>query len=83
MAWKEVSVKNGKDNIPAFMRGAELELPNKLGKDPQSVMIDGKTYKVLSNVIDTRDDRITLKLELAGARQQEKGSDDKSNERSG
>tara|TARA_R100001510_G_C7537834_1_gene126640 strand:- start:158 stop:412 length:255 start_codon:yes stop_codon:yes gene_type:complete len=73
MAWKEVTVKNGKDKIDAFLKGNQLNLPNKLGKDQQQVTVDGKTYKVLSQVIDTRDDVITYTLELAGASPKEKG----------
>jgi|TARA_R100000149_G_scaffold29743_1_gene11421 hypothetical protein len=73
MAWKEVTVKNGKDKIDAFLKGDQLNLPNKLGKDQQQVTVDGKTYKVLSQVIDTRDDVITYTLELAGASPKEKG----------
>tara|TARA_Y100001937_G_C6992882_1_gene272916 strand:+ start:152 stop:406 length:255 start_codon:yes stop_codon:yes gene_type:complete len=73
MAWKEVTVKNGKNKIDAFLKGDQLNLPNKLGKDQQQVTVDGKTYKVLSQVIDTRDDVITYTLELAGASPKEKG----------
>lgn len=73
MAWKEVIVKNGKESIPAFMRGNELNLPNKLGKDQQQVNVGGKTYKVLSQSIDDRDNIITYTLELAGASPKEKG----------
>lgn len=73
MAWKEVTVKNGKESIFAFMRGNELNLPNKLGKDQQQVTVEGKSYKVLSQSIDERDNVITYTLELAGARPKEKG----------
>ena len=73
MSWKEVTVKNGKDKIGAFLKEDQLNLPNKLGKDQQQVTVDGKTYKVLSQVIDTRDDVITYTLELAGASPKEKG----------
>lgn len=63
MAWKEVSVKRGKKEYLAFMRGDELELPNKIGK-PESISVDGKTIKVVSFSVDERDDIIKIKLDV-------------------
>ena len=67
MAWKNVLVKEGGKEIPAVMQGDMLELPNFLGKDkgePTTITVDGKSYKVVSASIDTRDDILKLKLEL-------------------
>ena len=67
MAWKNVLVKEGGKEIPAVMQGDILELPNFLDKDkddPTTLSVDGKSYKVVSVSLDTRDDILKLKLEL-------------------
>jgi len=67
MAWKNVVVKEGGKEIIAAMQGDNLELPNFLGKDkdePTTLVVDGKSYKVVSVSLDTRDDILKLKLEL-------------------
>ena len=67
MAWKNVIVKEGGKEISAVMQGDVLELPNFLGKDkdePTTISVDGKSFKVVSVSLDTRDDILKLKLEL-------------------
>ena len=75
MAWLEVTVKGAKGNIPAMLNGDVLEVANQLGKDPSDVTVDGKSYKVLSNSVDERDDIITIKLAMASTTKEK--SDDK------
>ena len=55
MAWEAVTVKGSKSNIPAMLNGDMLEVPNQLGKNPTTVIVDGKTYTILSCVLDERD----------------------------
>ena len=53
--------------MPAVMQDDVLELPNFLGKEkdePTTIVVDGKSYKVVSVSLDTRDDILKLKLEL-------------------
>lgn len=67
MAWKNVLVKEGGKEMPAVMQDDVLELPNFLGKEkdePTTIVVDGKSYKVVSVSLDTRDDILKLKLEL-------------------
>ena len=77
MSWNKVKVNVGKEQIDAMFDGENLDMPNiiDLGDD---ISVDGKKYKVLSSVIDIRDD--ILKIKLAGAskpKPKEKKSDDK------
>jgi len=62
MAWTEVTVKKGKEEIPAMARGSELSLPNVLGDDPKSVTVNGESCKVASSQVDERDDVIYIML---------------------
>ena len=67
MAWKNVLVKEGGKEMPAVMQDDVLELPNFLGKEkdePTTIVVDGKSYKVVSVSLDTRVDILKLKLEL-------------------
>ena len=64
MAWQSVTVKGAKGNISAMLNGDILEVPNQLGKDPSEVLVDGKSYKVLSCSLDERDDVLTIKLAI-------------------
>ena len=45
MAWTEVTVKKGKEEIPAMARGSELSLPNVLGDDPTVIKLQEKAAK--------------------------------------
>ena len=75
MSWQSVTVKGTKGDIPANLNGDLLDVPNQLGKDPKSVIIDGKTYQILSSQLDERDD--VLKIQLATASTKKEKSDDK------
>ena len=75
MAWLAVKVKGSKGNIPAMLNGDMLEVPNQLGKNPTTVIVDGKTYNILSCVLDERDN--ILKIQLATASTKKEKSDDK------
>ena len=75
MAWKTVEIKGSKGNISAMLNGDMLEVPNKLGKNPTTVVVDGKTYNILSCVLDERDN--ILKIQLATASTKKEKSDDK------
>ena len=52
-----------------------LEVPNQLGKNPTTVIVDGKTYDILSCVLDERDNILKIKLAMASTKQEK--SDDK------
>ena len=75
MAWEAVTVKGSKSNIPAMLNGDMLEVPNQLGKNPTTVIVDGKTYTILSCVLDERDNILQIKLATASTKQEK--SDDK------
>jgi|TARA_R110000796_G_scaffold195878_1_gene312415 hypothetical protein len=75
MSWKNVWVKNGKQDVSAFMRGDELELPNILG-EPTTVIVDGKSRSVESWRIDERDDIIKILLKPPVGEQKKKGEPD-------
>ena len=75
MAWEAVTVKGSKGNIPAMLNGDMLEVPNHLGKNPTPIIVDGKTYDILSCVLDERDNILTIKLAKASTKQEK--SDDK------
>ena len=75
MSWKNVWVKNGKQDVSAFMRGDELELPNVLG-EPKTVIVDGKSRSVESWRIDERDDIIKILLKPPVGEQKKKGEPD-------
>ena len=68
-------VKGSKGNISAMLNGDMLEVPNELGKNPTTVIVDGKTYNILSCVLDERDN--ILKIQLATASTKKEKSDDK------
>ena len=75
MAWKSVTVKGAKGNIPSMLNGDLLEVANQLGKNPTTVNVDGKTYDILSCVLDERDNILKIKLAMASTKQEK--SDDK------
>ena len=75
MAWLTVKVKGSKGNIPAMLNGDMLEVANQLGKNPTTVNVDGKTYDILSCVLDERDNILKIKLAMASTKQEK--SDDK------
>ena len=75
MTWQTVEVKGSKGNISAMFDGDMLEVPNELGKNPTTVIVDGKTYSILSCVLDERDN--ILKIQLATESTKKEKSDDK------
>ena len=89
MAWKNVTVKEGNKDISALMQEDMLEVPNFLGKnkdEPTTLSVDGKSYKVVSVSLDTRDDILKIKLELPMGSPKSKAQGEsygKSNESSG
>ena len=76
MPWTEVTVKFDKKEIPAMMRGNEVHFSNVM-KESSQLVVDGKSHKVESWVVDSRDD--VAKVMLADASAKEK-SDDKPTE---
>ena len=75
MAWQSVTVKGAKGDISALLSGDVLEVANQLGKNPTTVNVDGKTYDILSCVLDERDNILKIKLAMASTKQEK--SDDK------
>ena len=75
MAWIKVLAKSGNDKIDGMMKGDMLEVPNQLGKNPTTVIVDGKTYTIISCVLDERDNILQIKLAKASTKQEK--SDDK------
>tara|TARA_Y100000385_G_scaffold285884_1_gene346688 strand:+ start:1314 stop:1565 length:252 start_codon:yes stop_codon:yes gene_type:complete len=75
MSWKEVTAKSGKKESPAFLRDDVLSLPNVIGQ-PTSVTVDGKSRKVASWELDTRDNIINIQLEPLNDGKKEKGEPD-------
>ena len=75
MAWVQVTVKGTKGDLPASMQFDIVECPNQLGKDPSTVVVDGKPYEVESYSVDERDDIIKIKLAIASTTKEK--SDDK------
>ena len=66
------------------MQKDSLEMPNVYKDKPTSVMVEGKSFKVLSAFVDKRDNIIKIKLELPMGSPKKLGeSDDKSNESTG
>ena len=62
--FKEVIVKVKDGEIMGLFDGVNLEIPNEI-KVGESLNVDGKELKVLSHLLDTRDN--ILKIKLAGA----------------
>tara|TARA_Y100001938_G_C7987692_1_gene377789 strand:- start:7 stop:252 length:246 start_codon:yes stop_codon:yes gene_type:complete len=75
MSWEAVTVKGSKGDIPSMLNGDMLEVPNQLGKNPSTVIVDGETYKILSCVLDERDNILQIKLATASTKKEK--SDDK------
>ena len=73
MAWVEVTVKAGKQEVPALFNGMQVDLPRSV-KVGESVKIDGVDYKVLNAIPDSRDE-ITHVI-LANAKDKGGKSDD-------
>tara|TARA_R100001460_G_scaffold29892_3_gene59176 strand:- start:6807 stop:7046 length:240 start_codon:yes stop_codon:yes gene_type:complete len=76
MAWDEVVVKADKKDIEAMQRGNELRFSNVV-KQSSQLVVQGKSRKVESWVIDGRDDVAIVMLAEAGSKEV---SDDKPTE---
>jgi hypothetical protein len=82
MSWSEITIKKGKDDIQAMMRGNEVMVANVLGASPKEVNIDGKAFKVSQFRLDERDNVVYIMLAGAGANTaKEKVADEQSAER--
>ena len=75
MAWLEVTVKAGKEEVPALFNGMQVDLPNHI-KVGESIKIDDVDYKVIKAIPDSRDE-ITHVI-LANAKDKGEKSDDES-----
>ena len=64
MLYKEVKIKVDDENILGYFDGENLEMPNEI-EIGDSLNVDGKDYKVLSHLLDSRDN--VLKIKLANA----------------
>lgn len=77
MAWQNVTVDLGKDQIPAMMKGDQLDMPAvvELGN---SITVNKKSYQVLSHKLDERDNRYLIQLAMASSTKEKESSDGKS-----
>ena len=64
MLYKEVKIKVDDENILGYFDGENLEMPNEI-EIGDSLNVDGKDYKVLSHLLDSRDDILKIKLAVA------------------
>jgi len=76
---KTVEIKKGKSSYLGTLHRGVLCLPKDIGESISEISFDNKTYKVLEERVDDRDDLIYLTLELPNGSKKE-GSNDKSNE---
>ena len=79
MAWHRVQIDLGDESVDAMMSAdkSQLEVANVI-EVGDSIKVDKKTYKVVSSVIDVRDNFLTLNLAKASKPKKEKKSDGKS-----
>ncbi|MAO21649.1 MAG: hypothetical protein CMJ25_12935 [Phycisphaerae bacterium] len=75
MAWEKVVLKIDNQDVHGMFNGKELNMPVCDIKD--TIKVNGKIMKVMSSVIDTRDNIIKVKLAKASESKGEK-SDGKS-----
>jgi hypothetical protein len=64
MLYKEVKIKVDGENILGYFDGENLEMPNEI-EIGDSLNVDGKDYKVLSHLLDSRDNILKIKLAVA------------------
>ena len=64
MLYKEVKIKVDDENILGYFDGENLEMPNEI-EIGDSLNVDGKDYKVLSHLLDSRDNVLKIKLAVA------------------
>mgnify|MGYP003112559184 FL=1 len=73
MAWVEVTVKAGKEEVPALFNGMQVDLPSHI-KVGESIKLNDVDYKVINTIPDSRDE-ITHVI-LANAKDKGGKSDD-------
>lgn len=77
MAWQKVTVDLGKDQIPAMMKGDQLDMPAIVDVG-NSITVNKKSYQVLSHKLDERDNRYLIQLAMASTTKEKESSDGKS-----
>lgn len=77
MAWQKVTVDLGKDQIPAMMKGDQLDMPAIVDVG-NSITVNKKSYQVLSHKLDERDNRYLIQLAMASSTKEKESSDGKS-----
>ena len=73
---KEVKIKVGDELLDGLLNNNELILSNDI-EVGDSINIDGKDHKVVSAIVDNRDNIIKINLANASKPKKEKKSDDK------
>ena len=78
MAWHRVQIDLGDESVDAMMSAdkSQLEVANVI-EVGDSIKVDKKTYKVVSSVIDVRDNFLTLNLAKASKPKEKKSDDNK------
>ena len=78
MAWHRVQIDLGDESVDAMMSAdkSQLEVANVI-EVGDSIKVDKKTYKVVSSVIDVRDNFLTLNLANASKSKEKKSDDSK------
>ena len=77
MAWQNVTVDSGKNQIPAMMNGDQLDMPAVIDLG-DSITVNKKSYQVLSHKLDERDNRYLIQLAMASSTKEKESSDGKS-----
>lgn len=78
MAWNRVQIDLGDESVDAMMSAdqSQLEVANVI-EVGDSIKVNKKTYKVVSSVIDVRDNFLTLNLAKASKPKEKKSDDSK------
>ena len=62
--FKTVEIKKGKDTIQGTLDEGVLSVPNKIGKNLETISIGNKSYKVIDERVDERDGLLILTLDV-------------------
>ena len=78
MAWHRVKIDLGDESVDAMMSAdkSQLEVANVI-EVGDSIKVNKKTYKVLSSIIDVRDNFLKLNLAKASKSKEKKSDDSK------
>jgi len=78
MAWHRVKIDLGDESVDAMMSSdkSQLEVANVI-EVGDSIKVNKKTYKVLSSIIDVRDNFLKLNLAKASKSKEKKSDDSK------